>query len=197
MSLLTLELNDDGLAPTVEYQYKYIAGDPEAVHRPDSNYRAPFAVASDFPITQAYPDTSTHNTPDSFHAVDIAMPIGTDVFAARDGIVFDVAGTNFRGGLDPINDGPAANVVRIVHEDGTYAIYAHLNWNSIRVKPGDRVSRGQYIADSGNTGFSSGPHLHFAVVRNVGMTIESIPVRFEGPNSSAVRPATHRVLSAY
>ena len=40
-----------------------------------------------------------------------------------------------------------------MHDDGTYAIYAHLNTNTIRVRPGDRVRRGQYIADSGNTGF--------------------------------------------
>ena len=90
-----------------------------------------------------------------------------------------------------------ANVVRILHDDGTYAIYAHLNWNSIRVRPGDRVSRGQYIADSGNTGFSSGPHLHFAVQRNVGMRIESVPVSFAGMQRSSVTPATGMSLTAY
>jgi murein DD-endopeptidase MepM/ murein hydrolase activator NlpD len=94
-------------------------------------------------------------------------------------------------------DGPRANIVQILHDDGTYAIYAHLNWNSIRVKAGDRVRRGQYIADSGNTGFSSGPHLHFAVLMNAGMRIVSVPVTFQGKNESAIRPASGRALTAY
>ena len=136
---------------------------PEATHRPHLAFRSPFAIASIYPVTQAYPEVATDSTPDRFFAIDVAMPIGTDIFAARDGIVFDVASNHFRGGLDPVRDGPSANVVRILHEDGTYAIYAHLNTNSIRVKPGDRVQRGEYIAESGNNGFSNGPHLHFAV----------------------------------
>jgi murein DD-endopeptidase MepM/ murein hydrolase activator NlpD len=129
--------------------------------------------------------------------VDIAMPIGTDIVAARGGVVFDVAASNFSGGLDPERDGPNANVVRILHDDGTYAIYAHLNTNSIRVRPGDRVERGEYIADSGNTGFSSGPHLHFAVARNVGMSVESLPVLFVGRDRSMVVPAAGQDLTAY
>ena len=128
---------------------------------------------------------------------DVAMPVGTDIYAARGGVVFDVAESNFRNGLDRDHDAPAANVVRILHDDGTYALYAHLNWNSIRVRPGDRVQRGEYIADSGNTGFSSGPHLHFAVIRNRGMKSESVPVRFAGVNSSVVVPATGSALTAY
>ena len=148
-------------------------------------------------MSQAYPDVVTHQTPDSFYAVDLVMPVGTDIFAARDGIVFDVASDNFRGGLDRKRDGPKANVVRILHDDGTYAIYAHLNWNSIRVRPGDRIRRGQYIADSGNTGYSSGPHLHFAVVRNVGLKLESVPIRFQGANNAPVTPSSGMILTAY
>jgi murein DD-endopeptidase MepM/ murein hydrolase activator NlpD len=77
------------------------------------------------------------------------MPVGTDIHAARGGVVFEVASTNFRGGVDPERDAASANIVRILHDDGTHAVYAHLNWNSIRVKPGDTVERGEYIADSG------------------------------------------------
>jgi len=195
--LIGLDLLDTGPAPFLAYRFEYLAGDPDAVHRPDSAYRVPFSIASNHPVSQAYPDVVTHTSPDSYFAVDLAMPVGTDIFAAREGVVFDVASTNFRNGLDSERDGPAANVVRILHGDGTYAIYAHLNWNSIRVKPGDRVQRGEYIADSGNTGYSSGPHLHFAVVRNTGLRIESVPVVFEGANSARVTPATGMVLTAY
>jgi len=197
LDLIQIDLLEDGSTPFLEYQYQYLAGDPAARHRPNGAYRAPFAISTDYPVTQAFPEVATHTTRDSHFAVDVAMPIGTDIFAARGGLVFDVAASNFRGGLDPRKDGPSANVIRILHDDGTYAIYAHLNTNTIRVQPGDWVQRGQYIADSGNTGFSSGPHLHFAVVRNAGMRIESVPITFLGANSDTVVPATGMALTAY
>ncbi len=125
------------------------------------------------------------------------MPIGTDVFAARGGVVFDVAAASFTGGTDRTQNLSLANVVRILHDDGTYAVYAHLNWNSIRVRVGDHVERGEYIADSGNTGYSSGPHLHFVVVRNAGMYMESLPVEFAGADQGPVRPGTGQLLTAY
>jgi len=196
-TLMRLALLNNADEPVVRFRFKYLIGDPGAKHRPPEAYRVPFSIASNFPVTQAHPVIVTHGTPDSMYAVDIAMPIGTDVFAARDGIVFDVAGNNFRGGIGPDIDSKAANVIRILHDDGTYAIYAHLNWNSIRVRPGDDVRRGDYIADSGNTGFSSGPHLHFAVVRNAGLKIESLPFVFKGANAEAVVPATGKLLTAY
>ena len=196
-TVLTLALTGDVAAPEAEYAYQYVPGDPTATHRPTSLYRVPFSLAMEYPVTQAYPDVTTHRTPDSYYAVDIAMPIGTDIVAARGGVVFDVAENNFKAGLDIRRDGPAANVVQIMHDDGTYAVYAHLNWNSIRVRPGDRVERGEYIADSGNTGYSSGPHLHFAVMHNSPNGVISVPVQFEGANSSAIMPSSGMNLTAY
>jgi len=195
--LLDLPVIDTVAAPDPQYTTRYTLGSPAASHQPASLYRVPYAIANEYAVTQAYPDVSTHDTLDAYHAVDIAMPIGTNIFTARGGVVFDVADSNFRGGLDRERDGPGANIIRVLHDDGTYAIYAHLNTNTIRVKPGDRVERGQYIADSGNTGFSSGPHLHFAVVRNVGLRVESVPVTFLGANSASIVPASGNFLAAY
>ncbi len=195
--LLNLDILEGAAAPYVEVQYEYLPGDPTAPHRPDVQYLVPYSAGRDFPVTQAYPDAYTHQTLDSVYAVDIAMPVGTNVLAARSGTVFEVASDHYRGGLDMLHDGENANVVRIVHDDGTLAVYAHLNWNSIRVKPGDRVKAGQYIADSGNTGFTSGPHLHFAVQRNAGLKIESLPVVFKGANSASIVPASGSLLTAY
>ena len=195
--VLALALNGDVSAPEAEYGYRWTPGDPTARHRPTALYRVPYSIATEHPVTQAYPDVTTHRTPDSYYAVDFAMPIGTDIVAARGGIVFDVAENFFQSGLDIERDGPAANVVQILHDDGTFAVYAHLNWNSIRVRPGERVERGQYIADSGNTGFSSGPHLHFAVMHNTPGGVVSVPVQFEGVNSSAVMPTSGMTLTAY
>jgi murein DD-endopeptidase MepM/ murein hydrolase activator NlpD len=196
-TMLTLAALEDNIVPVADYRYLWIPGDPRAVHAPEQPYRAPFVVATDYPISQTFPIGATHTTPDSYYAVDIAMPIGTDIYAARGGIVFEVASNNFRGGTDLEQDAAAANIVRIMHDDGSHAVYAHLNWNSIRVRPGDRVLRGEYIADSGNTGFTSGPHLHFAVMVNRGMRLESVPVTFEGPNFTEIEPTTGNSLFAY
>ena len=195
--LLQLDATVNNEVPQADFRYLWIPGDPRARHEPDRPYRAPFAVANEHRISQAFPVGITHTTPDAWYAVDIAMPIGTDIYAARGGIVFEVASTNFRGGTDPERDGESANIVRIMHDDGSHAVYAHLNWNSIRVRAGDRVSRGQYIADSGNTGFTTGPHLHFSVMLNRGMRLESVPVEFEGSNFSAIAPQTGNMLVAY
>jgi murein DD-endopeptidase MepM/ murein hydrolase activator NlpD len=180
----------------VEYGFQYIHGHPGAKHEPEEPYRLPYALATRFPVSQAFPETITHVDSASRHAIDFMMPIGTGVYAARAGIVIEVASEYFESGADLVNDAPRANIVRILHVDGTMALYAHLNWNSIRVVPGQRVARGEYLADSGNTGFSTGPHLHFVVQRNAGGAIESVPVEFRGP-SGGVTVATGDRPTAY
>jgi murein DD-endopeptidase MepM/ murein hydrolase activator NlpD len=76
---------------------------------------------------------------------------------------------------------PSGNFVRILHDDGTMGVYLHLQRGSVKVQEGQRVSLGQPLARSGNTGNSTGPHLHFVVQRNVGMALESIPFSFAQP----------------
>ncbi|MGB5247766.1 MAG: M23 family metallopeptidase, partial [Woeseia sp.] len=195
--LLAVEVGTTAARTMKRQRFMWLYGDPQAKHQPTEPYRAPFPAAVSYAISQAFPQTVTHTTPDSLHAVDIAMPVGSNVLAARAGVVVEVASTNFRSSLQPGQAGARANLVRIMHDDGTFAIYAHLNWNSIRVRPGDHVARGQYIADSGNTGFSTGPHLHFVVVKNVGTRLESLPVRFASAEGGDVVPATGSVLTAY
>ncbi|MFE1250373.1 M23 family metallopeptidase [Streptomyces sp. NPDC058735] len=101
---------------------------------------------------------------------DFAVPSGTKVVAAHGGTVVK-AGGNGAG------DGPAyGNAVVIKHGNGTYSQYAHLS--KITVKIGQIVKTGQEIAKSGNTGNSSGPHLHFEIrtTPNYGTAID--PVKF-------------------
>jgi len=69
--------------------YSYMPGDPTAVHRADEPYRVPFAIGKRYRVTQAYPSQVTHVTPASQYAVDMALPVGTAIYAAR-------AGTNTR-----------------------------------------------------------------------------------------------------
>ena len=180
----------------VRYAYGYIVGEPGAEHRPAVPYRAPFALARRFNVTQAPPDAVTHADAASRNAIDVAMPVGTAVHAAREGLVINVAQRHFRGGLQ-LKNIDEANFVQVLHDDGTYAIYAHLQLDTVRVRPGQRVARGEYIANSGNTGFSSGPHLHFVVLRNAGMRSESVPVTFAGPGGSTVTARSGQALTAY
>jgi murein DD-endopeptidase MepM/ murein hydrolase activator NlpD len=181
-ALIELAPATAGDAVHARFSYQYIHGDPAARHEPGEPYRLPYASASRFTVSQAYPDRITHFDQTSEYAVDFEMPVGTNVFAARGGIVLEVAEDYFEAGIDA-RLASRANMIRILHDDGTMGLYAHLNWNSIRVRPGQRVARGEYIADSGNTGFSSGPHLHFVVQRNIGGEIASVPVLFAGPGS--------------
>jgi murein DD-endopeptidase MepM/ murein hydrolase activator NlpD len=182
--------------PSYRFEWKYEIGAPGSQHRPAEPYRAPYAVGQSFRVTQAYPSSITHSTPGSRHAVDIALPDQTPVYAARAGLVINVAHEGFRGGTSQAMM-EEANFVLVLHDDETVAMYAHLHWDSIRVSPGQKVQRGEYIADSGNTGFSSGPHLHFAVTRNIGLNEESVPVSFAGPNGESITPQSGMMLKAY
>ena len=192
--LLSLE-SSRGNAP-VPFDYGYVLGDPASTHAPPAPYRAPFALARSYAVTQAPPDAITHRDPGSRHAIDFAMPEGSAVHAARDGIVIDVAHRFFRSGTtQELRD--EANYVQVLHDDGTTALYAHLQMDTVRVRPGQRVARGEYIANSGSTGFSTGPHLHFVVLRNAGLRTESVAVSFAGPRGEAVTPRSGRELTAY
>ena len=180
----------------LRFDYGYVLGDPAATHAPPAPYRAPFALAKSYAVTQAPPDAITHRDAGSRYAVDFAMPVGSAVHAAREGMVIDVSFRNFRTGTSP-ELRSEANYVQILHDDGTSAVYAHLQMDTVRVRPGQRVARGEYIANSGNTGFSTGPHLHFVVLRNAGLKNESVPVAFAGAGGAVVTPRSGQSLTAF
>lgn len=188
--IMSLAPIDAGSDTEVAFSYQYIYGRPGAEHLPEEPYRLPYALESAYLVSQAWPDLVTHSGPANRYAVDFEMPVGTLVFAARGGTVIDVVDDFSGAGLDPERDTERANFVRVLHDDGTLALYGHLMRDSIRVEPGQRIERGAWIAASGNTGFSSGPHLHFVVQRNRGGEIESVPVLFAGQDQSGFTPVT-------
>src|SRR5690606_10053096 len=124
----------------------------------------------------------SHTDPQSLHAIDINVPEGTPVLAARGGMVMHVEDDFEGAGLDREKFAGRANHVRVLHADGSMAVYAHLQPETVRVREGQRVSVGQVLGASGNTGYSTGPHLHFAVQVNRGMELVSIPFRLAGPD---------------
>jgi len=99
--------------------------------------------------------------------IDIAVPIGTPVQATADGIVQFVGNT----------DGYGVRV-EIRHADGTVTLYAHLS--EALVQPGQRVVKGETIGKSGNTGASTGPHLHYEIRRN-GQAVDPWPIMSAQP----------------
>jgi murein DD-endopeptidase MepM/ murein hydrolase activator NlpD len=132
-----------------------------------------------FRISQGAGGDFSHNSPKGRFAVDVAMPVGTPIVAARAGTVLEVR--NGQGGRLP---DPAGNFVRILHDDGTHSAYLHLKRGSVKVKAGQQVKVGALLGESGNTGRSTGPHLHFVVQKSYGDSMVSIPFRLSRPVSS-------------
>ncbi len=177
------------------YKYSYLPGDYRAQHDDSVRYRVPFAAGQKFRVSQAFNGEFSHRDAGSRYAVDIMMPEGTPIAAARDGVVMSVENDYAGSGLDMDQYGDRANNVRIVHGDGTMAVYAHLQLESARVQVGEHVRAGQTIALSGDTGYTNGPHLHFAVLRNAGSEVVSVPFQFSGPNGDFT-PAEGQMIGA-
>jgi murein DD-endopeptidase MepM/ murein hydrolase activator NlpD len=176
------------ITPTIEagsygYQVRYVAapGDFRAQQDASARYRLPFPPQLRFGIAQSFGGRATHTDKQNYYAVDIVMPEGTPVLAARDGVVMTVDNDFYGAGLDLSQYGDRANNIRIVHADGTMAVYAHLQLEGAKVAVGDHVRAGQPIALSGDTGYSNGPHLHFCIQVNANMQLISVPFAFSGP----------------
>ena len=95
-----------------------------------------------------------------FHdGIDYSAVIGTTVYAPADGEIANVW-----------SDSRCGNGVKIKHEDGTKTLYCHLN--KALVNKGDKIGAGCPIAETGNTGHSTGPHLHYAMQDSAGKKID-------------------------
>jgi hypothetical protein len=175
------------------YTQSFVVGDPAARHLPSQPYLLPVPADQSFRVSQSFHGQSTHTHPQSEYAVDIPMPEGTRIHTARSGVIMNVAHDFFTGGKGA-QFTEKANFIRILHDDGTMALYAHLKVESIQYPVGARVARGQFIAESGNTGYSSGPHLHFTVQKNFGMELRSIPFEFADSRGGGFVPEAGMVV---
>ncbi len=145
----------------------------------DVSYLPPLRQSS-LRIDQGFDGAFSHGDDENRYALDFAAAVSTPVLAARAGTVLQVE-TGYRGnGLDYARDATRANFIRILHDDGSMALYGHLAPNGARIFPGQQVEVGQRIGSSGNTGYSNAPHLHFVVQVNRGGKLVSIPFRMQG-----------------
>ncbi|MHA3734257.1 peptidoglycan DD-metalloendopeptidase family protein [Pseudomonas sp. Eth.TT006] len=155
-------------------QFQYALGDPGGAAQ---SYRYPLPWrGGPFRLSQGANGQYSHYGPKNKYAMDIAMPVGTPIIAARAGVVVKTENSQSGRGNDA-----SGNFVRILHDDGTMGVYLHLKQGSVSVREGQRVAVGSPLALSGNTGNSSGPHLHFVVQRNTGQGLVSIPYQFNQP----------------
>ncbi|NVZ68128.1 peptidoglycan DD-metalloendopeptidase family protein [Pseudomonas costantinii] len=144
---------------------------------PQQAYRYPFPWrGGPFRLTQGPNGSFSHTDAKSRYAMDIAMPEGTPIIAARSGVVVKTENEQSGRGGDA-----SGNFVRVRHDDGTQGVYLHLKQGSVGVRVGQRVAVGSPLALSGNTGNSSGPHLHFVVQRVTEAGLVSIPYEFNQP----------------
>ncbi len=146
----------------------------------DYKYSLPFEKGEEFQVQQGYFGKYTHQNERS---LDIDMPIGTNVCAARKGIIIkQVDGNNSYCAKPSCVD--FNNYIDILHDDGTIANYSHLKYQSSRFKLGDIVDEGSIIAESDQTGYTSGPHLHFVVYLPAFENRKSLPTLFKINNGN-------------
>lgn len=149
-------------------------------------YRLPWTAGVSHRCIQPGPGSFSHEGRDEF-AVDFAMPEGTALLAAREGVVLRIKEDSDRGGADR-EFAAEGNYAHLGHVDGTRSVYLHLRKDGAVVEPGDRVRQGDPLGFSGSTGWSTTPHLHFAVERFSPEAKQwmSIPFAFEEVPGSGV-----------
>eukprot|EP01059_Diplonema_ambulator_P004936 TRINITY_DN14682_c0_g1_i1.p1 TRINITY_DN14682_c0_g1~~TRINITY_DN14682_c0_g1_i1.p1 ORF type:complete len:227 (+),score=45.44 TRINITY_DN14682_c0_g1_i1:83-682(+) len=168
-----LDLDSDVQAVTVH-------PNPSAPPLPCHTHLA-FPLQGTHLCTQSPGGAFTHHFAGNHHAVDFRSPPHTPVLAADDATVLEVSDTNTLSGIH-VGCLFKWNSIMLQLPDGAVAEYVHIAHNSAKVKPGDKVSKGDVICLSGAVGFCPEPHLHFQLLENPDPKAVSLPCRF-GPSS--------------
>lgn len=185
------------LEPTVtggasfKSNYKLTLGDPKASVDEGFIYLLPYEHDRSYMMVQGANGAYTHQ---GKYAWDFIMDEGTKVCASRPGVVVQIKEDSNLGGPD-ISFMEHANRITVLHEDGSFADYVHLRQEGALVEPGDQVVAGHVIGYSGNTGWSTKPHLHFQVYKAVKFGIQTLPVTFlleTGPLKELKEQVTYR-----
>jgi len=126
----------------------------------------PYKVGKRYQINQSYCPSNPNWGHYNWFAYDIKMPMNTPLLAIKSGKVIATKESN-PDGTRECGVG-RENYIFIEHSDLTIANYVHLIKNGVEVEVGDFVEQGQLIGYSGDSGCSSGPHLHLALFRKRG-----------------------------
>lgn len=157
----------------------YLGDLTDTTYDEDFLYELPFEKGKSFKVGQGYNGNISHQEK---KAIDFNMPVGTKIFASREGVVVDVVRTNSKN-CAQASCAKYNNYIKVLHSDGTIMQYLHLKKFGVKVKVGQKVKKGQHIGFSGNTGWSTGPHLHlelYLIDRDNNYT--SLPMQFNSSN---------------
>lgn len=126
-----------------------------------------------FPITQRFGENPQfYESTNGHNGIDYGVPEGTPVMAAADGVVSRAELDTATAAIPDVGYGYH---IRVKHSDGSMTIYAHLVEDGILVSTGQNVKMGEIIGHSGNTGRSTGPHLHFELRTGLSLTTSIDP----------------------
>lgn len=168
-------------------KYGFMFANPHDVRVDDTVYFLPYEHGVKHRVTQGWEGTFSHSGQNKY-AIDFDFDNGTEIYAARGGVVVAVKEDSKWGGPRPQYQ-HLANYIMIRHEDNTFGNYVHLQFNGALVDVGDIVEPLTLIGYSGATGYGSGPHLHFDVrIPTMDGVMQSIPFYFRDYNGNPVSP---------
>ncbi|SDS65833.1 Peptidase family M23 [Formosa sp. Hel1_31_208] len=193
--LLRLSSQDDDTLSILEnYGFRGAYGNPKmTVYDTLYNYQLPFPKGKKYTVLQGNDTNFTHDNDFSRYAIDFRMPIGDTVCAARSGYIAGIVQHHKKQGTNP-SYRDYANFITMYHKDGTFSQYVHLKQNGALVVHNQYVEKGDPIGLSGHTGWSTEPHLHFAVFKSKPFEFVSIPILINGRKSQSINKwdlATH------
>lgn len=146
---------------TFKNKFRWVIGNKYKRHNNRHIYSLPYKINTSQQVTQGFNGKFSHKG-NSQYAIDFGLKVGTRIYASRGGIVVLIKSDGSLHGTQEKHK-KEANYITIKHSDGTYAKYAHLKKGGVKVKVGQKVSQGEFIGYSGNTGYTNGPHLHMVV----------------------------------
>lgn len=157
---------------------------PEA-NNLDHVFAFPFAATpGPYLCTQGFGGGFTHFLRHTFHAVDLACPVGTPVTSIGPGTVAEVRDGNAAGGIH-VSRLFGWNSIMIEMAGGVHAEYVHIMKGSARVVPGDFVETGQVLCLAGDVGFCPSPHLHLQLYPSKDPKAPSLRFALRGDDGAA------------